>query len=182
MWQFHLDGIAVQCCSFSMDLEVRANFWNPFAAGPLQPRVSATGQQRILFHNIRLILLISLAICCIVSISSCSANATLNRGESLPRAFRMPPIDALPSTKLTSQSIIGNQLSKICVPFMTTFTLFRSPWTTLRVCATVILPSSCVRRSSLRNTASISLSPNSFFANFSIPCQAIVHLRWRPTY
>ncbi len=59
---------------------------------------------------------------------------------------------------------------------MTTFTLFMSPWTTSNVCAIVNRPSSCVRRSSLCSTASISLSPSSFFANFSTQCRAVGYL------
>ena len=52
-------------------------------------------------------------------------------------------------------------------PSITTFTLPTRPWTTLKVCATVIRASSWVNRSNLWTTASISLSPNNFFANFS---------------
>ena len=51
---------------------------------------------------------------------------------------------------------------------MISFTLPTRPWTTPNVCATVIRASSCVNRSSLWSTASISLSPNNFFANFSV--------------
>ena len=51
-----------------MDLEGRANFWNPFAAGPLQLVLTRRSTMDINLYK-RLILLISLAICCIVSIS-----------------------------------------------------------------------------------------------------------------
>ena len=36
MQRFHLDGFGIRCCSFSTDLEGRANFWSPSATGPLQ--------------------------------------------------------------------------------------------------------------------------------------------------
>ena len=46
MCWFHLDGFYIQCYSFSMDLEGRANFWSPFVVGRLQPtRISAIGRK-----------------------------------------------------------------------------------------------------------------------------------------
>ena len=52
---------------------------------------------------------------------------------------------------------------------MTTLTLPTRPWTTFKVCATVIRASSCVNRSNLWTTLSISLSPSNFLLNFSVP-------------
>ncbi|KAH8977472.1 hypothetical protein EDB86DRAFT_3003477 [Lactarius hatsudake] len=50
---------------------------------------------------------------------------------------------------------------------MTTFILFKRPWTTAKVCAAVMWASSCVSLSNLFSMVSISLSPNNFFANCS---------------
>lgn len=63
-------------------------------------------------------------------------------------------------------------MKRSCVPSMTTFKLLTRPWTTSRVCAAVTRASSWVSRSNLCSVASISLSPNSFFANFAVPCKA----------
>ena len=57
-------------------------------------------------------------------------------------------------------------------PSITTFTLPTRPWTTPKVCATVIRASSWVNRSNLWRTVSISPSPSSFFVNFSAAHQA----------
>jgi hypothetical protein len=68
MWRFHLDGFCIRCCSFSTDLEGRASFWSLFASGRLQPVLAPPIDNGSRIHNERLILFISLAICCIVSI------------------------------------------------------------------------------------------------------------------
>ena len=173
MWRFHLGGSYIQCCSFSTDPEGRANFWSPSASGRLKLVLALPVNNGSVIHNERLILFISLAICCMASIVVVSLYNTLcERGKSTPRALKMPCIDNFPSSTqtITLQMLASKKSNKLYVPFMTTFTLFTSPWTTSRVCATVIRPSSWVRRSSLCSTASISLSPSSFFANFSISC------------
>jgi hypothetical protein len=73
MWRFHLDGSCIRCCSFSTDLEGRASFWSLFASGRLQPVLVPPIDDGSIIHNERLILFISLAICCIVSIAVISS-------------------------------------------------------------------------------------------------------------
>ena len=59
-------------------------------------------------------------------------------------------------------------------PSITAFTLFIRPWTTSRMCASVMRASSWVSRSNRRSIFSISLSPNNFFANCSAMSLGIV--------
>ena len=79
MWRYHPDGSCIQCCNFSTDLEGRSSFWSPFASGLLQFVLVPLVDNGIIIHNERLILLISLAICCIASIVVVSLYSTLLR-------------------------------------------------------------------------------------------------------
>jgi hypothetical protein len=74
--RFHLDGFCIQCCSFSTDLVGKANFWSPFAFGRLR-YVSVPVDNGSITYNKRLILFISLAICCIASFVEVSSCTTL---------------------------------------------------------------------------------------------------------
>ena len=103
----------------------RANFGSLFATGHLRlvQRNQTTMTESM--DNERFILFRSLATCCIVSIALvCFCYTDSEHSRSSPRAFQMPSIDALPSTKTNSQLNDHNQLSRFCVPSMTTFTLF----------------------------------------------------------
>ena len=144
-WRFHLDGFRIQCCSFSTDLEGRANFWSPFASGRLQLVLAPPVDNGSIIYNERLILFISLAICCIASIvvvSSCNTHSR-TRVKAYPEPSGCRPLTLYRLYQDNNPQLrVSNQLSKLCVPFMTIFTLFTSPWTTSRVCATVIRPSS----------------------------------------
>ena len=79
MWWYHPDGSCIQYCNFSTDLEGRANFWTPFAFGRLQFLLAPLVENGITIQDERLILLISLAICCISSITVVSSYDTLLR-------------------------------------------------------------------------------------------------------
>ena len=79
IWQYHFDGSCTPCCNFSTDLEGRANFWTPFAFGRLQFLLAPLVDNGITIQDERLILLISLAICCISSITVVSSYDTLLR-------------------------------------------------------------------------------------------------------
>ena len=87
----------------------------------------------------------------------------------IPRVFRIALIDASPP-KLRCSSLIRGSDSTVGIysPSITTFILFMRPWTTSKMCASVIWVSSWVSRSNLRIMFSISLSPNSFFAKNSV--------------
>ena len=89
----------------------------------------------------------------------------INYISSIPRACHMSSIDVVPSIR-TVWAIRSRQ-SERCVPPMTIFRLLTRPCTTWSVSVPVMRASSRVSRSSLWSTSSISLSPNSFFANFS---------------
>ena len=79
--QFHLDGFCIQCCSFLTDPGGKANFLNLYAFGPLQvePVSAPPVDNGSIIHNERLILFISLAICCIASIAVVSSYNILLR-------------------------------------------------------------------------------------------------------
>ena len=79
MWRFHLGESCIQCCSFSTDLEGRANFWSPFASGRLKLVLALLANNGSVVRDERLILFISLAICCIASITVISLYNTLLR-------------------------------------------------------------------------------------------------------
>ena len=87
--------------------------------------------------------------------------------KHIPKSCRILSVDALPSNVTDPQKSCG-QSCRHSAPSITTFILPTRPWTTPKVCATVIRASSWVNRSNLWSTDSISLSPNSFFANFSV--------------
>ena len=93
------------------------------------------------------------------------------RARHLPKSCRIPSVDALPSRGTVLRKVFGNNHNHFA-PSITTFTLPTRPWTTPKVCATVIRASSWVNRSNLWRTVSISLSPSNFFVNFSTVHQA----------
>ena len=64
-------------------------------------------------YNERLILFISLAICCIASIIVVSSCGPFANTVSIPRAFRIPTVDALPSRpRRCSQLYASNKRNK----------------------------------------------------------------------
>ena len=93
----------------------------------------------------------------------------VNLPSNIPRACRIPSVDALPSTRTSLVNYLTNPQLEFTrhAPSMTTLILLNSPWTTSSVWATVSRASSWVSRSSLCRTASMSLSPSNFLANFS---------------
>ncbi len=103
----------------------------------------------------------------------------------IPKSCRILSVDAFPSRGTVLRKVIENNHSHFA-PSITTFTLPTRPWTTPKVCATVIRASSWVNRSNLWRTVSISLSPSNFFVNFSTANQATnntyvtAHLLSRP--
>jgi hypothetical protein len=103
----------------------------------------------------------------------------------IPKSCRMRSVDAFPSRGTLLRKVFENNLNHFA-PSITTFTLPTRPWTTPKVCATVIRASSWVNRSNLWRTVSISLSPSNFFVNFSTAHQTTnntyvtAHLLSRP--
>ena len=127
-WQCHLDGFHTQSCSLATDLEGGANCATFLAVGHLQLTLVLPAHVAENNNNERLILFISLAICCIVSCALVSLfNAEFECSISVPKAFQILSIDALPSTKITPQLNDHHRLKNLCAPSMTTFTVFIRP-------------------------------------------------------
>ena len=96
-----------------------------------------------------------------------SARRNLFRVRHILKSCRILSVDALPS-KQVLRTISVKQSRRHPSPSITIFILPTRPCTTPSVCATVIRASSWVNRSNRWSMASISPSPNNFFANFSV--------------
>ena len=91
--RFRLDAFCIQYYSFSTDLEGKANFWSLFASGRLYLVLTLSVDNRSITYNERLILFISLAICCITSIIVVSSCTTLCEEDKIyPKPSRCRPL------------------------------------------------------------------------------------------
>jgi hypothetical protein len=99
--------------------------------------------------------------------------------QYVPRVCRITLVDASPPRHTAVRSVCFEFAAQCHPPSMTTFILFKRPWTIAKVCATVMRASSCVSRSSLFSIVSISLSPNNFFANCSATRSEVVAYDYR---
>ena len=161
---FHRGDFYAQCYGSLMGQEGRAICERSLEIGSLGSQ-SATrvsiGENQDLRSNLFTLSAVSCIITDTASAVKIRRSRQVEHTESLPYAISR-------CLAVYSHQSLDGHLRKIDTPSITTLRVSKSPWTTSSVCAEVTRASSWVSRSSLCKTASTSLSPSNFLANFSI--------------
>ena len=167
MPRFHYVVLSKQRCDSSTGQGERASVGRPFAAGRLQDTVSlrnegceeTTNGPSYLFY---------LTLAEERLRSQVSTGNTYFARDTYPNPVEYYPLTPHDLTEPRLRKSNREQRSKHRTPSMISFTLPTRPWTRPNVSATPIRASSSVNFFNLWSTSSISLSPSSFLANFSV--------------
>ena len=158
--------LSEQICDSSMGQGGKAIVERPVAAGRLQDTIGLSNERSETITTNVLFCLFHLTLDEEQLQAQVSTGGTRFARDTYPS-----PVEYHLSTPChlnkCSESIC-KQLRRHSAPSITIFILSTRPWTTPKVCAAVIRASSWVNRSNLWSMASISPSPNNFFANFSV--------------